>query len=86
MRLILDRIESNGQGKRIAVFENDDEFINVSEDEMPNDLMEKLSSGIIIEAEYANGKILNAKLLENETEKKRAEMKSRLSRFSSKKK
>ncbi len=86
MRLILDRIESNGQGKKIAVFENDDEFINVSEDEMPNGLMEKLSSGIMIEAEYANGKISSAKLLENETEKKRAEMKSRLSRFSSKRK
>lgn len=85
MKLILDRIELNGHGKKIAVFENDDEFINVSEDEMPLGLMEKLSSGIMIEAEYANGKILSAELLVNETEKKRVEMKSRLSRFSSKK-
>ena len=85
MRLILDRIVSNELGKKIAVFENDDSFINVSEEQMPNGLIDKLYSGVIIEADYSNGAISNVRLLTDETENKRAEMKSRLSRFSRKK-
>ena len=86
MRLILDRIVSNEQGKRIAVFENDEELIKISEDKIPNGIIDELFSGIIIEADYSNGEISNAQLLVDETEKKRTEMKNRLSRFSRKNK
>lgn len=84
MRLILDRIEENAQGKRIAVFELENEFVNINEDSMPDGLIDKLSSGIILEAEYNDGKITRAEILSNETEAKRQEMKRRLGRFSSK--
>ena len=86
MKLILDRIEKNQDGKRIAVFEMGDEFINVNEDSMPDGLIEELSVGIILDAEVIDGKIINAKPLINETEQKRQEMKRRLGRFSSKNK
>ena len=86
MRLILDRIVSNEQGKRIAVFENDEELIKISEDQMPSGIIDELFAGIIIEADYSNGTISNVKLLIDETEKKRTEMKNRLSRFSRKNK
>ena len=86
MRLILDRIVSNEQGKRIAVFENDEELIKISEDKIPNGIIDELFSGIIIEADYSNGEISNVQLLVDETEKKRTEMKNRLSRFSRKNK
>ena len=86
MRLILDRIVSNEQGKRIAVFENDEEIIKISEDQMPSGIIDELVAGIIIEADYSNGTISNVKLLIDETEKKRTEMKNRLSRFSRKNK
>ena len=86
MRLILDRIVSNEQGKRIAVFENDEGLIKISEDKIPNGIIDELFSGIIIEADYSNGEISNVQLLVDETEKKRTEMKNRLSRFSRKNK
>ena len=86
MRLILDRIVSNEQGKRIAVFENDEELIKISEDKIPNGIIDELFSGIIIEADYSNGEISNVQLLVDETEKKRTEMKNRLGRFSRKNK
>lgn len=85
MRLVLDRIVSNEQGKRIAVFECDDEIIKVVEDNMPSGLIDKLYSGVIIEADCLDDTISNVKLLINETENKRTEMKRRLSRFSRKK-
>lgn len=81
MRLILDRIEINAQKKRIAVFEIGRDFVHIDEESMPEGFMDKLTDGIIIEADYQNGKILKAELLTEETEKKKAEMKGRLNRL-----
>ena len=86
MRLILDRIETNAKGKKIAVFEQDEGFIDICEDFMPKELVEQLTPGIIIEAVLENNKILSADLLLEETNAKRNKMKSRLNRLFNKNK
>lgn len=86
MRLMLDRIETNAKGKKIAVFEQDEGFIDICEDFMPKELVEQLTPGIIIEAVLENNKILSADLLFEETNAKRNKMKSRLNRLFNKNK
>ncbi len=86
MKLILDRIEKTEEGKRIAVFENDDEFIKISEENMPNGLIDDVAVGDIIEVEIKNGIIISAKILKEETNSKRNEMKSRLGNLFNRKK
>jgi len=86
MRLILDRIEKNTQGTKIAVFEMRDTFLKVSEDNMPQGFINELEVGDIIEAEVCENKILSAEILKNETENKRNEMKSRLNSLFNRKK
>jgi hypothetical protein len=82
MQLILDRIETLENGKRIAVFELPDEsFTNIHEDDMPEGMMDEFVDGIILDAVYENGKIVSAELLFEETEKKKQEMKERLNRL-----
>ncbi|MGM9645690.1 MAG: hypothetical protein ACI3XS_03270 [Eubacteriales bacterium] len=78
MRLILDRISQDDKGKKIAVFEVGDDFVTISEDNMPAGFADTLTDGIIIEADYRDGVIYSATLLTEETEKKKKEMKSRL--------
>lgn len=86
MRIILDRIEKNKSGKIIAVFEKDNEFISISEDDMPKDLINILEIGDILEAEIVENKIISAKVLKEETENKRIEIKSRLNNLFKRKK
>lgn len=86
MIIILDRIEKNQSGKIIAVFEKDNEFISISEDDMPKDLINILEVGDILEAEIIENKIISAKVLKEETENKRIEMKSRLNNLFKRKK
>lgn len=86
MRIVLDRIETNQAGKRIAIFEKGEEFIIISEDNMPKDLINTLEVGDIIEVEIVENKIISAKLLKEETENKRLEMKARLSNLFKRKK
>ena len=78
MRLILDRIEKNRNGKRIAVFECADVFFNINEDCMPKDFIDKLKTGHILEAEIENETLVNPKILYDETEKENNKMKNRL--------
>lgn len=78
MRLILDRIEKNSRGVRIAVFEASDENIEINELSMPDGFMDKLFVGAIIDAQIENEKIISAQILLDETEEKRASMRSRL--------
>lgn len=86
MRLMLDRIEKTAYGKRIAIFEKDDGFIEISEDNMPNDLIDKLKVGDVIDAEIKGERIISAKILEAETTSRRKEMKSRLGNLFNRKK
>ena len=85
MRLILDRIEKTAYGKRIAIFEKDDGFIEISEDNMPSDLIDKLKVGDVID-EIKGERIISAKILEAETASRRKEMKSRLGNLFNRKK
>ena len=86
MKLILDRFETDSNGKKIAVFEVDADFVLIDEYNIPNDIISQLSVGDILEAEIENGKIVSAKILNDETESKRNEMKSRLNNLFTKKK
>lgn len=79
MRLILDRIGLNNENKRIATFECEDEYIDINEDNMPKGFIDKLFVNAIVEGEYTDGKLINPVILIEETEKKEAEMKKRLS-------
>ena len=79
MRLILDRIEKNASGERIAIFENNSELIAISEASMPKGIMDQLFAGVIIEAELVGERLCEVKLLLDETEAKKEEMKSRIS-------
>lgn len=81
MKLILDRIAQNQQGEKIAVFECDDNMIEINENDMPNGIFEQLSYGIIIEAQIVNGKLINPILLKDETEKKLELNRGRLNRL-----
>lgn len=78
MRLVLDRIEENANGIRIAVFECGEENILIKESDMPDNLMDNLFPGIIMEAVLQGEKIVTAELLTEETNKKRSDMRSRL--------
>ena len=78
MKLILDRISKDEKGKRIAVFEAGEDFVAVSEDNMPLGFADTLTDGIIIEADFRDGVIHSATLLTEETEQKKKEMSGRL--------
>ena len=78
MRLILDRIEKNQEGKRIAVFECGENSYYITEDNMPLGFIENLKNGFIIEADVVNDLLINPEILFEETEKKQKEMKNRL--------
>ena len=70
----------------IIINEKDNEFISISEDDMPKDLINILEVGDILEAEIIENKIISAKVLKEETENKRIEMKSRLNNLFKRKK
>ena len=79
MRLVLDRIEKTQNGERIAVFEGDKDFYNILGKNMPEDFFNLLKVGMIIDAEIINDSLISPKILIDETDQKRNEMKSRLS-------
>ena len=60
------------------MIEIDDKIVFLDKNDLPEGLIDTLSVGNILEAEYENGKILDAKILKDEEEAKRKEMKSRL--------
>lgn len=78
MKIILDRIVSDEYGKRIAVFEIENDFRNVHEDNMPPELINKIKAGDIVDAEIRGNVISSAIILTSETEQKEKEMKTRL--------
>lgn len=78
MKLILDRIEKNQNGEKIAVFECGDTFYYINEANMPQNALLKISVGDIIEADLKEDRILSLTVLSKETEKKQEEMSSRL--------
>ena len=86
VRVVVDRIEKNQENKKIFVFEASGDDIEIHEDNIPTEKVDKIRSGDILEIELSDGKILSAEILTNETEKKREEMKSRLNGLFSKKK
>ena len=78
MRLILDRIEKKQNGKRIAIFECVDIFYNIDEDNMPVGFIDKLSSGMILDADVEADTLKNPTILENATIQEQDNMKKRL--------
>lgn len=85
MKLVLDRIEENENGIKIAVFENGTVMIYVDENSMPSELLCKLRAGIILDADYSDGKIIGAEILSDEENEKRASMRERLDRLKKRK-
>ena len=81
MKLILDRISQNQEGERIAVFECDENMIEINENDMPDGVFDQLNYGIIIEAKLVDGKLINPILLKDETEKKLELNRARLNRL-----
>ena len=81
MRLVLDRILENQKGEKIAVFEVNDKFIEINESDMPVGFIDKLSYGIIIEADLIENKLVNPVLLTEETENKMQVNRMRLNRL-----
>lgn len=86
MKLILDRIEKTQNGKIVAVFEGDNALYNITEANMPNEFINSLEVGMIIEAEIVENKLISPKFLHEETENKRKEMNKRLSNLFNRKK
>lgn len=86
MKLILDKIEKTQNGKIVAVFEGDNALYNITEANMPNEFINSLEVGMIIEAEIVENKLISPKFLYEETENKRKEMNKRLSNLFNRKK
>lgn len=78
MRLVLDRIEKTGDGKRIAVFEYGESFYYIDESKMPKGFMDELFEGAILEGEIEESSLKNPVILKEETEKEQQKMKNRL--------
>ena len=79
MKMILDRINKDQNGKIIACFEVGDDIIKVREENMPSGFATQLYSNVIIECEYVDGKIVNPVLLVEETEARLAKIREKLS-------
>ncbi len=79
MKLILDRIEKTQNGECIAIFEGDDASYDILEKNMPKDFFVSLKVGMIIETEIINDSLISPKILVDETNQKREDIKSRLS-------
>lgn len=86
MKLTLDRINRDENGKIVACFEGDDGMILIKEDDMPKDLVNQLFENAIIECDYANGKITSAVVLTEETKNREEKMREKFSRILSKRK
>jgi hypothetical protein len=78
MRIVVDRIDKNQNGEKIVALEIDDKIVFLDKNDFPEGVIDTLSSGNILEAEYENGKILKVEILKDKEEEKRNEMKSRL--------
>ncbi len=81
MKIYLDRIDSNQKGEKIAVFECNEEMIAFHQNNMPEGFIDKLTMGIIIEAEIKDGVLINPKLLIDETNERLTKNRSRLERL-----
>ena len=78
MRLVLDRIEKNQIGKKIAIFECEEQFFEFFEEDMPQNALNSISVGDIIEAQVENNKLNSFKVLKEETTNKQNDISSRL--------
>lgn len=78
MRLVLDRIENTQDGKKIVVFEGDTASYDILEENMPVGFIESLEVGMILEADIVDGNLMSPRILADETNKKRQNIKSRL--------
>ena len=86
MKLILDRINKNANGKRIFAFEGDNGVVFINEDSMPKDFPNQLFENVIIECEYKNNMLINPVVLLEETKEREEKMKNRLSAILNKRK
>ena len=81
MRFILDRIETDISGKKIAVFECDDKMIDISQDQMPKGFIDEIFDGVIIEAEYKDENLISPVILYEETEERKKKIDERFKRI-----
>ena len=78
MRIILDRIDMDEQGKPVATFEVAEETVAFHSEQMPNGFVDDLIPNAIVECEIIGGAIVNPVILHEETKKKETEMRNRL--------
>lgn len=81
MKLVLDRIASKQNGERIATFECGEEFVDISENNMPSGFIDTLSPSDIIEAEIVDGILYSPRILKDETENRLNKNRSLLNRL-----
>lgn len=86
MKLVLDRIESTQSNERVFVFEGDTKNFEVLENNISCEDLISLKVGLIIEAEFKNNKLIVLKILQNETNIKAKEIKTRLANLFNRKK
>ena len=78
MRIILDRIDMDEQGKPVATFEVGEETVAFRSEQAPNGFFESLIPNAIVECEIVDGSIVNPVILHEETKQKEIDMKNRL--------
>ncbi|MBP3495478.1 MAG: hypothetical protein J6K52_04650 [Clostridia bacterium] len=81
MKIYLDRIDFNHKGEKIAVFECNEKMIAFHQNNMPEGFIDKLTMGIIVEAEIKDGVLINPKLLIEETNERLTKNRMRLERL-----
>jgi hypothetical protein len=78
MKIILDRIDLDGNGSKIATFEVDERFIAFSHMQVPDGFFDSLIPNAIVECEIIDGKIVNPVVLVEETKEAEEKMRRRL--------
>lgn len=78
MRIILDRIDRDSQGNRIATFEVGDNMVSFGCQQVPKGFFDELIPNAIVECEIIDNEIVNPVVLTEETLENEEKMKKRL--------
>ncbi len=81
MKIILDRINLDNDGKTVAVFEVEDKMIAFGEEQMPKGFVLDLIPNSIVECEIVDGCIISPVILYEETKQREEKMRNRLNRL-----
>ena len=78
MKIILDRIGLDKDGKKIATFEVGEKMVSFKEEQVPLNFLETLIPNAIVECDIIDDKIANPVILVEETKAKEEKMRNRL--------